>query len=89
MINYRHGIFIGYNFYGITQVKTSMIYNALVQNIFVPPTSRNKFSQKFNISEEDLSKFYSIAGKSSIDSKTRIFELGSVFLFLETFCCSE
>ena len=31
MINYRHGIFIGDNFYGITKVKTSMIYNALVQ----------------------------------------------------------
>ena len=25
MINYRHGIFIGDNFYGITKVKTNMI----------------------------------------------------------------
>ena len=49
MINYRHGIFIGDTFYGITKVKTSMIYNALVQKRFVPPTSRNKLSQKFNI----------------------------------------
>ena len=30
MINYIHGIFIGDNFNGITKVKTSMIYNALV-----------------------------------------------------------
>ena len=74
MINYRHGIFIGDNFYGITKVKTSMIYNALVQKRFVPPTSRNKLSQKFDISEEDWPKIYSLAGKCSIDSKTRIFQ---------------
>ena len=74
MINYRHGIFIGGNFYGITKVKTSMIYNALVQKSFVPPTSRSKFSQKFDISEEDWPKIYSLAGKCSIGSKTRIFQ---------------
>ena len=74
MINYRHGIFIGDNFYGITNVKTSMIYNALVQKRFVPPTSRNKLSQKFDISDEDWPKIYSLAGKCSIDSKTRIFQ---------------
>ena len=51
-----------------------MIYNALVQQSFVPPTSRNKFSQKFDISEEDWPKIYSLAGKCSIDSKTRIFQ---------------
>ena len=28
MINYRHGIIIGDYFYGITKVKTSMIYKA-------------------------------------------------------------
>ena len=61
MINYRHGIFIGDNFYGITKVKTSMIYNALVQKRFVPPTSGNKLSQKFDISEEDWPKIYSLA----------------------------
>ena len=32
-INYRHGIFIGDNFHGITKVKPGMICNALVQNI--------------------------------------------------------
>ena len=74
MINCRHGIFIGDNFYGITKVKTSMIYNALVQKTFVPPTSRNNFSQKFDISEEDCPKMYSLAEKCSIDSKTRIFQ---------------
>ena len=51
-----------------------MIYNALVQKRFVPPTSRNKLSQKFNIGEEDWPKIYSLAGKCSIDSKTRIFQ---------------
>ena len=45
MINYRHSIFIGDNFYGIAKLKTNMI--------FVPPASRNKFSPKFDISEED------------------------------------
>ena len=74
MINYRQDIFIGDNFHGITKVKTSMIYNALVQKRFVPPTSRNKLSQKFDISEEDWPKIYSLAGKCSIDSKTRIFQ---------------
>ena len=74
MINYRHGIFIGDNFCGITKVKTSMIYNALVQKSFVPPTSRNQFSQKFDISEKDWPKIYSLAGKCSIDSGTRIFQ---------------
>ena len=52
MINYRHGIFVGDNFYEIIKVKTSMIYNALVWKKCVPPTFRNKFSQKFDISEE-------------------------------------
>ena len=70
MINYRHGIFIGNNFYGITKVKTKIIYNALVQKSFVLPTSRNKFSQKF-ISEEDWLKINSLVGKCSINSKTR------------------
>ena len=51
-----------------------MIYNALVQKSFVPPTSRNKFSQTFDTSEDDWSKFYSLAGKCSIDSKTRVFQ---------------
>ena len=51
-----------------------MIYNALVQKSFVPPTSRNKFSQTFDISEEDWPKIFSLAGKCSIDSKTRIFQ---------------
>ena len=74
MINYRHGIFIGDNFYEITKVKTSIICNGLVQKSFVPPTSRNKFSQKSDISEEDWPKIYSLAGKCSIDSKTRIFQ---------------
>ena len=74
MINYRHGIFINDNFYGITKVKTSMIYNALVQKSFVPPTSRNKFSQKFDISEEDWPEIYSLAGQCNIGSKTRIFQ---------------
>ena len=74
MINYRHGIFIGDTFYGITKVKTSMIYNALVQKSFVLPTSRNKFSQKFDISEKGRPKIYSLAGKCSIDSKTKIFQ---------------
>ena len=67
MINYRYYIFIGDNFHGITEVKTSIIYNALVQKRFVPPTSRNKFPQKFYISEEDWLKIYSLAGKCSID----------------------
>ena len=69
MINYRHGIFIGDNFYGIAKIKTSMIYNALVQKIFVPPASRNKFSQKFDISEEDWPIIYSLAGKCSMGLK--------------------
>ena len=47
---------------------------ALVQKHFVSPTSRNKFSQKFDISEEDWPKIYSLAGKCSIDSKTGIFQ---------------
>ena len=51
-----------------------MIYNALVQKHFVPPISRNKFSQKFDISEEDWPKIYSLTGKCSMDSKTRIFQ---------------
>ena len=74
MINNRHGIFIGDNFYGITKVKTSMIYNAVVQKSFVPPSSKNKCSQKFDISEKDWPKIYSLAGKCSIDSRTRIFQ---------------
>ena len=74
MINYRQGIFIGGNFYGIAKVKTSMIYNALFQKRFVPPTSKNKFSHTFDISEEDWLKIYSLAGKCSIDSKPRIFQ---------------
>ena len=53
MINYRHGTFISDNFYEIYKTKTSMIYNILVQKKFAPPTSRNKFSQKFGIYEED------------------------------------
>ena len=74
MTNYRHSFFFGDNFYGITKVKPSMIYTALVQKSFVPPLPRNKFSQKFNISEEDWPKIYSPTGKCSIDSKTRIFQ---------------
>ena len=56
LINYRQGTFIGDNFYGIAKVKSGMIYNALVQKRFVPSTSRNIFSQKFDISEEDWPK---------------------------------
>ena len=63
MINYRHGIFIGDNFYESTKVKTGMIYDVLVQKSFVPPTSRNKFSQKFDISKEDWPKIYSLRKK--------------------------
>ena len=74
MTNYRHGIFIGDNFYEIIKVKTSMIYNSLAKKKFVPQTSRNKFSQKFDISEEDWPKIYSLARKCSIDSNTRIFQ---------------
>ena len=92
MVNYRHGIFIGDNFYGITKVKTSMIYNALVQKSFVPPTSRNKFSQNFDISEEDWPKIYSLAGNCSIDSKTRIFHYvilnNALYLNKRFFRCS-
>ena len=73
MINYRHGIFIGANFYGITKVKTRMIYTALVQKRFVPRKSRKNFFEKFDVSEEDWPKIYSLAGKCSIDLKTRIF----------------
>ena len=43
MINYRHGIFIGNNFYGITRVKTSMIYNALVQKSLYPQHPETNF----------------------------------------------
>ena len=50
-----------------------MIYNALVQKSFVLPTCRNKFFQTFDISEKDWPKMYSLAGKCSIDSRTRIF----------------
>ena len=50
-----------------------MICNALIHKSFVPPTSRNKFSQKLDITEEDWPKIYSLAGRCSIDSKTRIF----------------
>ena len=77
MINYRHGIFIGDNVYGITKVKTIMIYNALVQKRFVPPTARNKLPQKFDISEEDWPNIYSLAGKCSIDSRLESFNLKS------------
>ena len=65
MINYIYGILLV-----ITKVKTSMIYNALVENSFVAPSSRNK--QKFDISEEDWPKIYVLAGKCGIDSKTKI-----------------
>ena len=51
-----------------------MIYNALVQKKFVPPTSRNKFSQRFDIGKEDWPKIYFLAGKCNIDSKTRVFQ---------------
>ena len=51
-----------------------MIDNVLVQKRFVPPTSRNEFAQKFDFSEEDWPKIYSLAGKCSIDSKPRIFQ---------------
>ena len=74
MINYRHGIFIDDNFYGITKVKTSMIYNGLVQKMFAFPTSRNKFFRTFDISEEDWPKICPIAEKCCIDSKIRIFQ---------------
>ena len=73
MINYRHGIFIGANFYGITKVKTRMIYIALIRKRFVSPTSGKKFSQKSDVGNEDWQKSSINAGKCSIDSKTWIF----------------
>ena len=76
MINCRHGIFICDNFYGITKVKTSMIYNALVQKSFVSSTSRNKFSKRLILVRKIGQKFISSQNrkKCSKDSKVRIFQ---------------
>ena len=72
--SFKHGIFIDSTFFDILKVKTSRIYNHLVQKKFRPPTAQKKLSEKYDIREEMWSKIYSLPSKCTIDTKTRVFQ---------------
>ena len=51
-----------------------MIYNIHIDKLFKTPASKLYYSNKFNVTEDDWSLIYTLAGKLALDSKLRVFQ---------------
>jgi len=58
----------------IDKIKTKQVYNQLVRNFFVPPTSQSRWETTLSNNDTEWSKVYTFIHKMTIDVKLRWFQ---------------